>query len=84
MSKYIVNYTRKAVDGFDELKHEIEIEALDPGAAALIAGALILADTLKTSAIGNLLSTFGVDAGELGDITADAFKDCVNVQVLAV
>jgi hypothetical protein len=84
MTKYTVNYTRAAIDGFSEKKFDIPVEALDPAAAALIAGAIILADTLESSPVGEYLRAFGVSLTEIGGITADAFKDCVTVTVTSV
>lgn len=83
MTKYIVNYTRAAQEGHKEQKMEIPVEALDPSAAALIAGAKILADTLYSGTFGVLAASMGLDVSQLGDVTEEAFRDCVTVQVLS-
>lgn len=82
MTEYIVSYTRAAVDGFEEQKFEMSIEALDAGAAALIAGARVLGATLDTTPVGGLLELIGLSGEELAAVTADAFKDCVSVTVM--
>lgn len=84
MTKYNVKFTRHAIDGYEEQVFNIPVEALDPSAAALIAGTAILLDSMANTSIGAMLSMMGIDLGDLADVTMDAYKDCVNVSVTSV
>lgn len=84
MTKYNVQFTRHAIEDHEEQVFNIPVEALDPSAAALIAGTQILLDSLSGTSIGILLRMYGVDITDLVAVTADAYKDCVNVSVTSV